>query len=48
MQSLTELNSELTMTAEEQWLGQPLNLLVPELMNCLDMEFLPEVMSTQS
>ena len=44
MQALTELNSDLTMSAEEQWLGQPLGLIVPEILNCMDMEFLPEVM----
>lgn len=48
MQALTELNSDLTMTAEDQWLGQPLGLLVPEILNCLDMEFLPEIMSKVS
>lgn len=45
MQALSELNSDLTMTSEEQWVGQPLGLLVPDLLNCMDMEFLPEVMS---
>ena len=47
MQVLTELNSDLTMSSEEQWIGQPLHLIIPDLLNCLDMEFLPEVMSTQ-
>ena len=45
MQTLSELNSDLTMTSEEQWLGQPLGLLIPDILNCMDMEFLPEVMS---
>lgn len=45
MQTLTELNSDLTMTAEDQWIGQPLNETVQGVLNCLDMEFLPEVMS---
>jgi hypothetical protein len=45
MQTLTELNSDLTMSPEEQWLGQPLGMLVPEILNCMDLEFLPEVMS---
>jgi hypothetical protein len=48
MQSLTELNSDLTMTAEDQWIGQPLGLLIPDILNCLDMEFLPEIMSKVS
>lgn len=33
------------MTAEEQWIGQPLGMLIPDILNCMDMEFLPEVMS---
>lgn len=45
MQALTELNSDLTMSSEEQWIGQPLGMLIPDILNCMDMEFLPEVMS---
>lgn len=45
MQTLTDFNSDLTMTAEDQWIGQPLGLIIPGILNCLDMEFLPEIMS---
>ena len=45
MQALSELNSDLTLSSEDQWIGQPLAQLVPDLLNCVDMEYLPEVMS---
>lgn len=46
MQTLSELNSDLTLTSEDQWIGQPLAQLVPDILNCIDMEYFPEVMST--
>jgi hypothetical protein len=47
MQTLTDLNTDLTMSSEEQWIGQPLALLIPDILRCLEMEPMPDIMSSR-